>query len=194
MPIFWKITVIDAISGTWYNDGMCLSRLLVGLLLVSTFLLACGQSVAGGDLDQQIADRTRQYQESLRQRANQLSPSFQAKVESQTQQTVAKGLEKWKKKEIDIQIALPHLSEARRIAQFLARHLPFSSSPAGSFAFGSGNLGTTLTITTGQHVLKPISIPIANLMANLSFVVGIRQSENIPSFFLQIVCTIVQRQ
>ena len=188
-----EITVVDSISHIWYTGAMSFARFLVGALLVSVPLLTCGQSVAD-NLDQQIAERTQQYQESLRQRTAQLSPSFQAKIELQTRKTVAKGLEKWKNGEISIRIALPRLAESQRIAQFVARHLPFSGSPAGSFVFGSRTLAIALTVTTGQHVAKPLAIPVFDLAPNRSCVVSEQHSGNILSFFIQIVHTIVQRQ
>jgi len=172
---------------------MRLFRLLISLLLTFVLSLTCGQNVAGS-LDQQIAERASQYQESLRLRTAQLSPSLQTKIESQTQKMVTKELEKWKKGEVCIQVALPRRAESRRIAQFLARHLPFSDSPAGSFVFGGGILSTALTVSTGQHVVKPFTIPVFDLMTNRSFITGGRQSGNILSFFIRIVSTIVQRR
>jgi len=89
-----------------------LTRFTIVLLFISALLFtavqgACAERNDVDTIDQQIAERTKQYQESLRQRASQLSPSLQAKIESQAEQTVAQGLEKLKNGELDLQIALP---------------------------------------------------------------------------------------
>jgi len=175
------------------------ARFTIGLLFVSTLLLTaaggwCAERNVPSDFDQQIAERIKQYQESLRQRAAQLSPSLQSKIESQAQQTVAKGLEKWENGEIDIQIALPDWVEVHRAAQFVAQHLPFPGSPAGSLAFGNSLLNAALTVTTVQYILKAWVIPVADLAVVRSSVCPSRQGGDVLSYFVGIVCTIVQRR
>jgi len=179
---------------------MSFARSTTGLLLVAALLCTaiggwCAEHNVPGNLDQQIAERTRQYQESLRQRAQQLSPSLQSKIDKQVQQTVAKGLEKWKNREIDVRLALPGWAESCRVARFVARHLPFSGAPSGSFEFGGGLLDAVLTVTTVQYVLKVLTISIADsAIVRTSSVRAPRQNGNALSYFIQVVCTIVQRQ
>jgi hypothetical protein len=150
-------------------------------------------------LQRQVAERARQYQETLRQRAQQLSPSLQARIESQVQQTVAKGLATWNSGGFDggewnIQIALPHWAEAWRVARFVARHLPFSGFPAGSFEFGIGAFPVAVVVPLPQF-LKSLSSSAAHcaiipsLAGNLS-----RQRCEVISYFVRIASTIVQRQ
>jgi hypothetical protein len=191
---------IDSIAQTGDN-GLIVSfaRFPIGLLFLSALLLTaaeglCAEHDVPNNLDQQIAERTKQYQESLRQRAAQFSPSFQAKIESHVQQTVAKGLEKWKKGEIDIHVALPGWAATYRTAQFVARHLPFSGFPAGSFAVGNSLLNAVLTVTTVQYVLKVLTIPVVDSASvHSSFVGTFRQNRNVLSYFIRIVCILVQR-
>jgi hypothetical protein len=170
---------------------MSFARFLVASLLFSALSLTCGQSVAG-DLDQQIAERARLYQESLRQRAAQVSPSFQAKIESQTRNAVAKGLEQWKKGEISIQIVLPHWAESQRIAQFVARHLP--GSPPGSPEWNASNGTADLTVSSVKLVMKSLTISAVHFTSIRSVVYPFRQSSESISYFVRIVSTIVQRR
>jgi hypothetical protein len=170
-------------------------RVVIGFLFISALWFTAAQGwCAEQNLDQQIAERTRQYQESLRQRALQLSPSLQAKIESQAQQTVAKGLEKWKKGEISIHIALPGRAESIRLARFVARHFPFPGSPSGAFGFGIGSFNAALTITTVQYFLKAWTIPVADSIIVHSSIYPFRQDCNSLSYFVRVVCTIVQRR
>jgi hypothetical protein len=170
-------------------------RWSIGLFVVSVvFVSAANGKCAEQNIDQQIVERTRQYQESLRQRAAQLSPSFQAKIESQTQQPIAKCMKKWNNGEISVRIALPRLAEARRMAQFVTRHLPGSDAPAGSLGFGTGMSAVVLTITAVQHVVKSFTTPIADVARVRSGVSVYHQSGNLLSYFIQIACTVVQRR
>ena len=171
-------------------------RFTTGPLLVSALLfMAASGWCAEHSLDQQIAERMQQYQETLRQRAEQLSPSFQSKIESQAKQTISKGLKKWKNGEINIQIALPGLGETYRTAQFIARHSPFSGIPGSSSEFGNSPFGVALTVTTIQYVLKTLTLPVADSAIVRSYSIGaFRQNRDVLSYFVRIVCTIVQRQ
>jgi len=175
--------------------AMSLIRSVIGLLFLSAlFFTAAEGTCTEQNIDQQIAERTKQYQESLRQRAAHISPSFQSKIESQVKQTVSKGLAKWHSGEIGIQIALPCRAEAQRIARFIARHLPFSGFPAGSFVFGNGTSGVALTVTSIQSVLKPFAISAINSIAVPSFVGLFQRNNDGISYFVRIACTIVQRR
>ena len=174
---------------------MFFARFITGLLVVSVLLLTTTRGwCAEQNLDCQIAERTQQYQESLRQRAAQLSPSLQSKIEAQAQQTVATGLEKWKNSEIDIQIALPGWAETYRAARFIARYLPFSGSPAGSFAFGNSLLNAAMIVPTVQSVLKSWTIPFADLTIVRPSLGSFRQNGDLLAYFVGIVHTIVQRR
>ena len=166
-------------------------RLTIGLLFVSALLFTAVQGAAG-DVDQQIAERTRQYQEYLRQRAAEISPSFQAKIEAQTEQTVVKGLEKWKIGEIDLCIALPHLAEFQRIFLFATRHLP--GSPSDSPVWRAGGCTATLFVTSIQLVLKSSANYAANFASSHSAAYPFRRGGEGVSYFIRIVCTIVQRR
>jgi hypothetical protein len=159
-------------------------RSLIGLLFFAAlFFTAAKGWCADQSIDQQIAERTKQYQESLRQRAEQLSPSLRTKIESQAQTTVTKNTAAWKKGEVNLHVALPRLAEARRVAQFLARYSPFSGSPAGSLGFGSGIVPVALTVTTVQHVVKSVSISMVNSAIVHSLLLGLfRQDENVLSY------------
>jgi len=156
--------------------------------------MAAGGWCAEQSLDQQIAERTKQYHETLRQRAEQLSPSFQAKIESQAQRTVVVGLEKWKKGEIDIHVALPGMLETYRTVQFIVRHFPLPGSPAGSFAFGNSLFNAALTVTSVQYIIKALTIPVTEAAIVRSSVSTFRQNGNVLSYFVKIVSTIVQRR
>ena len=170
-------------------------RFAIGSLFVSAlFFTAANGWCAEQTLDQQIAERTKQYQESLRQRAAQLSPALQAKIESQARQTVAKNREKWKNGKINIRIALPQWAEAQRIAQFVARYLPLSGSPAGSFALGIGTSAAALTVPSAQTVLKSFVTSVIDSIAVRSFVGLTPRNNDGISYFIRIVCTIVQRR
>ena len=183
---------LDSPSQTGYNtSAMFPVRSTIGLLFVSILLFTAERGVAD-DLDQQIAERTRQYQESLRQRAAEISPSFQAKVESQVQQTIAEGLERWTNDEIDLRIALPCVAEVRRVAPFVARHLP--GLPDGPLTWRAGNCVAALVVTSVQLVLKSSAIPAANFVPVHSAVSPFRQSSERVSYFIQVVCTLVQRR
>jgi len=169
-----------------------MTRLTIGLPFVSAlFFLAASGWGAEQTLDQQIAERTKQYQESLRQRASQLSLSLQTKIETQAQQTVAKNKEKWKSGEISLRIALPRLAEAQRIAQFVSRHLPLSGSPAGSFEGKSGICDAVLTVSS---VLKTVAVAVVDPTVVRSFVGLTPRNNGNISYFIRIVCTIVQRR
>ncbi|MDR0326879.1 MAG: hypothetical protein LBI05_01140 [Planctomycetaceae bacterium] len=171
---------------------MSLVRFVSGTLcFIAVWLTAAAGWSAEQSIDQQIAERTQQYQESLRQRASQLSPSFQAKVESHAQQTVSRGLEKWKRGEVAIQVALPRWSAL----QFVVRHFPFSGSPAGAFVFGGGTVSAALTVTTFQYVVKSVSTLSASFANLRSFAVSsLLQRNDGISYFVRIVCTIVLRR
>jgi hypothetical protein len=170
-------------------------RFAIGLLFLSAlcFTTASGRC-AEQTLDQQIAERTKQYQESLRQRAAQLSPTLQVKIEAQAQQTIAKCTEKWKSGKIDIRIALPQWAEAQRIARFVARHTPFSGSPGGSFEFDIGTSAVALTVTSVQSVLKSFAISVIDSVAVRSFVGLFHRNNDDVSYFIRVVCTIVLRR
>jgi len=171
---------------------MSFVRFAIGSLFVSAlFFIAANGWCAEQNIDQQIAERTKQYQESLRQRAAQLSPSLQAKIESQAQQTVAKNTEKWKSGKINIRIALPQWAETQRIAQFVARHLPLPGSPAGSFVWRAGICDAVLTVPS---VLKFFAISVVDSIAVRSFVGLTPRNNDGISYFIRIVCTIVQRR
>ena len=144
---------------------------------------------------QQIAERTKQYHESLRQRAAHCSPLLQIKVESQARHAVAKGLKKWDSGELNIRIALPQSAEAQLAARFIARHLPCSDSPFGSLVFGIGTTTAALIVTSVQHVLKSFAIPIVDsTVVPASFVCSSQQGDDGISYFVRIIRTIVQRQ
>ena len=167
---------------------------IVSLFVFALFFTSAGGWCAEKTLDQQIAERTKQYQESLRQRATQLSPLLQTKIESQAQQTVAQNMEKWKNGRISLRIALPRLAESRWIAQFVARHLPLPSFPAGSLEFGLGASAIALTVTSIQIVMKSFAISAADSAVIRSFAGQFhRNNDDIP-YFIRIVCTIVQRR
>jgi hypothetical protein len=174
--------------------------IITGLLFVSALLFTtaggwCAEHNGPNNLDRQIAERMKQYQESLRQRAEQLSPSLRDKIESQAQQTVAEGLEKWKNGDVNIHLALPNWVETRCTAQFVARHLPFPGSPAGSLAFGISLFDVALIVTTVQYVLKTLTLPVADsAIVHSSSIRSFRQNGDVLSYFVRIVCTIVQRQ
>jgi hypothetical protein len=181
---------------------MSFVRFTIGLLFVSALLFTaargvCAEQNTADNIDRQIAERTKQYQESLRQRAAGLSPSLRAKIESQARRTVAKGLTQWKSGELDIQIALPRLAAAQRVARFIVRHLPFSGSPFGSFAFGIGTYPAALTVTSVQHgvkkVLKAFIIPIADSVVLRSSIVP-QNGGGILSYFVRVVGTIILRR
>ena len=169
---------------------MLFSRLSVGSLLVAALSLTCGQSIAG-NLDPQIAERMQQYQKSIQQRAAQLSPTLQAKIESQTKRTISKGLKKWKKGEVALCIALPQAAENQRIPQFVARHTP--GLPSGSLQHGICGSVVALTVTSLPWTLKSSATPAANFEFVRSTVCPLRQSEESVSYFVRIACTIVQR-
>jgi hypothetical protein len=176
---------------------MLFVRLSTGLLFISAlfFMAACGQCAEQTNtLDQQIAERTKQYQESLRKRAASLSPSLQAKIDSQARQTVSEGMEKWKKGEVSLRIALPHWADARDTARFLARSLPFSGFPGSSFVFGSDAPTAAVVVVSVQHIVKLFTVPITDFAVNLSFVKLPRESGNVLSYFLLIVRSVVQRR
>ena len=174
---------------------MLFVRFAIGSLFLSAlFFTAASGWCAEKTLDQQIAERTKQYQESLRQRAAQLSPTLQAKIEAQAQQTIAKNTEKWKNGKINIRIALPQWAEARKIAQFVARHLPFSGSPAGSFEWRTGICDAVLTVTSVQSVVKSFAGSMVDSVVAPSFVGLFRRNNGGISYFIRIVCTIVQRR
>ena len=180
---------------------MSFVRLLLGSLFLSALLCIAAdgwcaeQNVDQQSIDQQVAERTRQYQESLRQRAAQLSPSLQTKIESQVRQTILKNTTAWKNGEVSLQIALPRLAEVRRIAQFIARHRPGSGSPAGSLEFGIGTVHAALTVTTFQSIVKSLSIPSAHFAISRSLAgCPFRHGGNGISYFVRIIGTIVQRQ
>jgi len=174
-------------------------RLIPGLLFASALLLTaaggwCAEQNFLDNIDQQIAERAKQYRETLRQRAEQLSPSLQAEIESQAQRTIAKGLEQWEKGELDIRIALPERAEIWHIAQLLARYSPFSGVPAGSFEFGAGLFVAALTVTSVQHVLRPLAISAPDAVAVVPSAGLLRQGGDGVSYFIRIVLTIVQRR
>jgi hypothetical protein len=170
---------------------MSLIRYFFGFLCLSiVWLTAAAGWGAEQSVDLQIAERTRQYQESLRQRAAQLSPSFQAKIESQAQNTVAKRLKQWKKGEIGIQIALPRYSGI----SFVVRHLPFSGSPIGSVVFGDSVLAVALTVTTVKQVLNSSAIHTILYTSIASIVHPFLHSSESISYFTRIIGTIVQRR
>ena len=188
---------IDSLSRTGYNAFIVsFVRFVIGLLFTAALLFTAGRGeCAEQNIDQQIAERTRQYQESLRQRAAQLSPSLQTKIESQAEQTTAKGLKKLKNGELDIQIALPGWTEARRIAKFVARHAPSSGAPIGTLDLGIGTLHVALTVTSVQYVLKVLTMPIADsAIVRSLFVDSSRQNGGVLSYFIRVVYTIVQRR
>ena len=176
------------------------ARFSLGLLFGSALLFIAAegncaeQNCAEHSIDRQIAKRTQQYQESLRQRAARMSPEFQSRIESQVKQTVSKGLAKWHSGEISIQIALPRRAEARRIAQFVARHFPFSGSPAGSLVFGSSTLVAAMIVVPVQHVLNSLTLPVADSAGICDSVNLFQQSSNVLSYFIRIACTIMQRR
>ena len=170
---------------------MSFVRLVAGLPIVLSLFLTAGQ-VWADSLDQQITERARQYQESLRQRAAEISPSFQAKIEAQTEQTVAVGLEKWNNGEIDICVALPHLAEIQRVVLFVTRHFPGSSGD--SPVWRDGGCAAALVVTSIQLVLKSSASHPANFTSICSAVSPSRQSGASISYFIRIVSTIVQRR
>ena len=202
MPPFFSDSLIKNITRLvsapliGYNAVIMSSlRFVIGSLFIAAlFFPAVNGNCAEQNIDQQIAERTRQYQESLRQRARQLSPSFQDKIESQARQTVAKGLKKWNNGELHLRIALPRLAEKRRVAQFVAWYLPNSHSPAGSLVNRAGGCAAALTVTSVQLVLKSSAISTADCPFTRSVVFPFRQSENVLSYFIRVVCTIVQRR
>ena len=168
-----------------------------GLLFFSALFFTAADGRCAGqnvvkNLDQQIAERTRQYQESLRQRAAEISPSFQTKIEAQTEQTVADSLEKWNNGEVDIQIALPHLAELQRVLLFVHRNLP--GLPGDSLVWRASGCAAALVVTSVQFVLKSSAIPAANFAPLRSVVSPFRQGGGSISYFIRIVCTIVQRR
>ena len=173
---------------------MSVVRFAIGLLFISALLLTSGQGIAS-ELDQQIAERARQYQESLRQRAAKLSPSFQSKIESQSLQTVACNMEKWNNGKVNIRIALPRWAEYQRFTLFVARHFPFSGGPDGSHVWEAINRIAALTVIPVSSVLKLSAIHAANFVPLRSVVppsfwrggVGI-------SHFIRVAETIVLRQ
>ena len=166
-------------------------RLTIGFLLLFVLPFTAERGVAD-DLDQQIAERTRQYQESLRQRAAEISPSFQVRIESQAKQTVAVGLEQWQKGELDIRIALPHWIESQRAARFVAQHLP--GLPTGSLIWGTSGYAAAFTVTSVQLVLKSPAIHTANAATMRSAVCPFQQSGEGISYFIRVARTIVQRR
>jgi hypothetical protein len=170
--------------------------LTTALLLLSALLLTAiqGRCAEPNNIEQQIAERTKQYQESLRQRASQLSPSLQAKIELQARQTVADGLAQWKSGKINVQLALPGRAETQRLAQFAARHLPFSGVPEGAWGFGINGSSAVLTVTSVQQILKTLTVSIADSAVIRSLCVGSPRHGIGISYFIRIVCTIVQRQ
>jgi len=189
---------IDSASRIEYNAGTMSSsvRLTIGSLFVSVLLFAAVQGIAAGSdqhcLDRQIAERTKQYQESLRQRASEVSPSFQAKIEAQAERTVAGGLEKWNNGEIGICIALPHLAELQRVVLFVTRHLP--GLPGDSLLWKASGCAAALTVTSIQLAAKSPAIYTATFAPFRSVVSPFRQSSEGISYFILIVCTIVQQR
>ena len=178
---------------------MGFARCIVGLSLISALLFTagggwCAEYSAVNNLDHQIAERAKQYRDTLRQRAQQLSPSLQSKIELQAQRTVVTGSEKWKNGEIDVQIALPGWVDAYRAAQFVTRHLPFPGAPTDSFVFGGGQIDAILTVTT-VHILKVLKIPATHsAIVRYSSIGAFWQNRTFLSYFTQIVCSIVQRR
>ena len=172
-------------------------RFVIGWLFVSALLLTaamgwCADQNDTTNLDLQIAERTKQYQESLRQRASQVSPSFQATIESQVRRTVAKGLAKWQNGEIDLCIALPNLAERQRVALFAIRHIP--GVPTGSLTWKSSDYVATVTVTSVRLVLKSPVISTANFAFIRSFFCSFWQSGECVSYFVRVVWTIVKRR
>ena len=183
---------IESASRIGYNAEAMLSvRFTIGLLFVSALLFTAVQGAAD-DLDQQIAERTRQYQESLRQRAAEISPSFQANIEVQAEQTVADGLEKWNNGEIALCIALPHLAEVQRILLFVTRYFP--GFPSDSPVWRAGGCAVALAVTSLQLVLKSSAIYAVNFASSHSSVYPFRRGGEGISYFIRIACTIVQRR
>ena len=148
-------------------------------------------------VDRQIADRITQYRESLRQRAAEISPAFQAKVESQAEQIVADRLEKWYQGEVDINIALPHQAEkqrfeTRQITQSLERHVP--ALPGSSLEWGYNIGEAALTITSSQTVLQSLKNHRINVMNIPATVNSFRKNGVDVSPFLRVLHTVVLRQ
>jgi hypothetical protein len=193
----WLPPTIDLtfLSPLGYNAVvMSFVRIITASLFLSVLCFTAARGwCAEENIDQQIAERIRQYQESLRQRAAELSPSLQAKIESQAQKTVAQGTAAWKNGDVNLQIALPRLAEVRRAAQFVSRHLPFSGAPSGSLEFGIGIVDAALTVSTVQYVAKSLSILSAHCIVRSLVRCSFQQSGGV-SYFVRIVCTIVQRR
>ena len=166
-------------------------RFAIGLLFVFALLFTAERGAAD-DFDQQIAERTKQYQESLRQRAAEISPSFQAKIEAQAKQTVAVGLEKWNNGEIDICIALTQLAELQRVILFVAQQTP--SSPSNSLYWRANGCAAALVVTSIQLVLKSSAIYTTNSAPIDSAIAPHQQNSESISYFIRIVCSIVLRQ
>ena len=165
-------------------------RLAIGSTLLLALLLTAvnGRCADQLDVEQQIAERAKQYQQSLQQRAAEISPTFQAHIETKAQKTVEIGLEKWNNGEIGIQIALPRLAELQQIAQFLAQHFP-SGLPSGSFEWTASIGGAVLTVSPAPSVLKLATVFRANDVSVRPF-----HRETSLSYFILIVCTVVLRQ
>jgi len=166
-------------------------RFAIGLLLAFALLFTTERGTADS-LDQQIAERTRQYQESLRQRAAEISPSFQAKIEAQAEQTVTQGLEKWHNGEIPLCIALPQLAELQRVILFADRQTP--DSPGDPLYWRAGGCAAALVVTSIQLVLKSSAIYTTNSAPIDSAIAPLQQRSESISYFIRIVCTIVLRQ
>ena len=166
-------------------------RFAIGLLFAFALLLTTEQGTADS-LDQQIAERTRQYQESLRQRAAEISPSFQAKIEAQAEQTVTQGLEKWHNGEIDICIALPQLAELQRVILFADRQTP--GSPSDSLYWRANGCAAALVVTSIQLVIKASASHPANFASSHSAAYPFRRGGEGISYFIRVICTIVLRQ
>jgi hypothetical protein len=161
---------------------------------LALFLTAAGNVRAEqSGFDRQIAERAKQYQETLRQRTAQVAPSLKQKVESQTRQTVNNGLGNLKAGRISLRVALPQWHAAREIARFIAKYVPFSGFPS-SFGFGTGTAAPALTVPAGQHHVKNHSANVAGTaVQNAHSARPVSQTGNILAYYVRVVRTVVLR-
>jgi hypothetical protein len=151
------------------------------LLCAAAQGLCAGQGVEQGNFDQQLAQRSQQYADSIRSRAAHFSPQLRAKIDLQTKRTIAKGFE-----------ILRRQYRAEQLAQFLSRHSG-THSPFGSFGFGSDNVEAVVVPQVSRNVKQQVSSTFStDGVESVSY--RSTQNDDFLTGFALIVRTVVQRK
>lgn len=178
---------------------MLFMRFVLGLLFLSAVLFTaptgrCAAQFDSPEFNASLDARAKQYQESLRQRIQHLSPALQSKIWAQVRETVKMKRELLRRGRLRLECALPCWTFHQRIALFIKRHVPQPDPSHRRSTIWGIHSASACVVNTFFSLIKTMLDRASNAVSP-KISIGLRNLNSyiFCSSFLRLVHTVILR-